>query len=635
MYRTPTTTVGAGGGSQETAAGTTAGALCGRFGERRVSAAPETPRPGPGQGRGTTTEVASSLGLPGATAMPQLRPGQIGPARPSPPAFRPPPGPRADPGAAGITLGSATDTPGTSSGACAAGDVRDWHGILPEPCPAPNYRSYWEAFVRWCKENNAEYWPASPETVAEHLIHRAESCSLGTLYAIRSAIVKTHGTHGYDHRFKKGVVAATLKELASARGEVRSKSKSIDGSSLNAAELDKIRKAALAPRRRGRGYECTEGVTRRARVDLALCSLVLEAGLGCEQAAALEWRDLVSDAKERPAVAIRNGVAGADKVIDISGRAHDDLLAIAPECADAGKWIFGLDAMQIADRIRAAARVAGLESRIVDTGPRLAAHGVTAGLSAHTVSTRAAYWRLFCDWCARNGKDSLPARAETVAGYLREGSGASRKSTIESRRYVIREKHLKAGLDDPCATPLVEATMREIRRLSNGFKPKSLDPAALGAIRATAMEPRLTGNGRESRTAARVRGLADIALCSVLYAARLSIGQAMDLKWRDVEIPRKDEARLTVKSGTDLYGSAIIRGIAGQAVRDLEAIRGDARPEDSVFGFSSGKGCSRVNDAARAAGLLQPCWPSTAGPSPVAQAGPSRSSWDSTPDTSP
>ena len=591
MYRIPVITEGARGGSRETAAGPTAGARPGRFGERRVWIASQTPRALPGQGHATGSGVRSV-------------------------ATRPPTGPRADWVPSVIVLESATGTPGVSSGAFAARDVRRRSETLPEPNPTKSYRSYWNTFACWCERRNVQHWPASPETVADHLKSRAGHCALGTLHIIRTAISSTHRRAELEDPCVGDVVAATLEELAAGRGMEGRRLKSIGASSLTAAELDRVREAALVPRRRGRGFERYEDAARRGRVDLALCSLVLEAGLGCDQAAALEWRDLAADANERPTITIRPGSAGANNVIEISNRAHEDLRTIAPKSAEAGNWIFGLDAEQICERIRAAARVAGLDRHIAGTRPPRGARGETAGRSDSAVRIHDSYWRAFREWCDRKGKDSLPARAETVAEYLREGSRARKLSTIEGRRYVIREQHRRAGCDDPFATPLVEATMQGIRKLSRGFKPKSLNPVALAAIRTTAMTPRQTGRGRESGAVARNRGLRDIALCSVVYAARLSVRQAVALKWREVEIPGEDRARLTVKPGTDLHGSAEIREIAGQAVRDLEAIRGDAGPEDKVFGFNTTMGYKHINDAARAAGLMEPDEPSTAHPHP-------------------
>ena len=639
MDRIPTTNGGALGSGWETVAGPMAGMRAGRFREREVWVAPETPHPYPGQkhGRGsgvaqvdcstvnpfgTATGVACSSGLWGATATPQPRTVGFDPARQPLPAFRPPAGPRTGQGPLGIALESSTEPRGTSSGAFAAGDVRERHGrSLPEPSPTTGYRPIWAAFVRWCGDHNAQHWPASPETVADYLRHRAKRCRIETVYKTKNAISSTHRRAGWGELFAGGIVAATLAELSSIKGEGRFRSRSVSGSSLRVAEMDKIRRTALEPRRRGGGLETPEYATRRGRVDLALCSLVLEAGLGVEQAAALEWQDLAVDANERPTIKIRRGSPGAGKIIEISKRAHDDLRTIAPKGAGTGKWIFGLNAIQIASRIRAAAQVAGIETRIESAAPRQGAHGVTAVSSTNSAPLHTGHWRAFCGWCDGRGAAHLPARAETVAAYLKEASQSRKLDAINGRLYAIRDAHLWAGYDDPCATSLVQATMCDIRQAASGFTPKSLNPATLEAIRFTATMPRLSARGRESDALAVKRGPVDIALCSVVYAAQLSVFQAAALKWRDVEVHGEDEATLTVKSGTDDHGSAECREIAGQAVRDLEAIRGDARPEDSVFGLTFPKSVyRRISEAMKHAGLVAGGEPSTASPSQTAPA---------------
>ena len=601
MDRIPTTNEGALGGGWDTAASPMAGVPPGRFGERRVSIATRTPPPLPGRGDGTGSGVAAVE-----------RPGVIRYAR-----------------LAGATLDSAATTPGSASGASAAGDARERWESLPEPRPTPGYRRFWEPFVRWCENRNLQYWPARPETVADYLRFRAHRCSMGSLNTIRSAISNTHRTGGFGERFKGGVVAATFEELASAKGETRAQGKNISGLSLNVAEFEKIRKAAFEPRAHGRGFESREVAARRGRVDLALCSLVLEAGLGCEQAAALEWRDLAVDANERPTIAIRPGSGGAGVVVNISNRAHDDLRTIAPKNAEARKWIFGLNAKQFRIRIRAVARAGGLESQIAPEVPRRRGHAATRAattdLLASTVRARAGYWQEFCAWCDKNEKKSLPARAETVAAYLREGSEERTLGAINNRLYVIRDEHHRADCEDPCESPIVKAAMRDIRGTGGGFTPSSLNPDSVEAIRAVAVLPRRTRGRRESDEAARKRGLVDIALCSVLYAAGLTLEQAVSLKWRDVEQLGEDKARLTVKSGVDSLCSAEDRVIAAQAFRDLVAIRGEAWPGDSVFGLTSSVAYKRMKEVARRAGLAVRHEPSTAGPSRSATTDPSQS----------
>ena len=502
---------------------------------------------------------------------------------------------------------------------------------LPKPSPRPSHRSIWNRFVRWCEGRHVEHWPASPETVADYMKVRAENGCRSTVHNIRHAISSTHRAAGFENRFEQGVVEATFKELVSANGWASSQRTTVSGSSLDAAEIEAIREAACERRRQGSGFESRATAKQRGAVELALCSLVLESGILCEQAAALEWPDLSLDKNGRPAVTIRAGPAEPRVVITLSDRAFGDLEAIAPRSPVADQRIFPLGARQIASRVRLAARAVGLESRVAGDGPPGRAQDATKRISPATARIRAGYWRAFGAWCDTRGAEKLPARPETVAQYLMEASETSNYDTILGHRYAIRDEHRDSGHDDPCETPLVRTTLQELHRPSSCFTPMSLDADSLAAIRATAMRPRETHFSRESAEKARRRGLVDIALCSVLYASGLSVEQATALTWREVEILGPDRARLTVKPKTDPRGSVEIREIADEAVSELEAIRGDALSEDRVFGLNCRAAFNRFKAAASAAGLgVQ----SEAGSSHTATAGTSRAFTENPPHTS-
>ena len=383
----------------------------------------------------------------------------------------------------------------------------------------------------------------------------------------------------------------------------RDHSINISGRALDATELDTIRAAALEPRRRGIGAESLQDTRRRGLVDVALCSVVLEAGLRCTQAAALKWGDLGKDANGGPAIRVGTGSSRAGDLVGISTRALDDLKAIAPKGPAPDPRIFAISARQTGDRIRRAARAVGLESKIA--GEEILREPLAA--ATHTTEqiarTRARRWQAFSAWCDARGFEKLPARAETVAVYLREGSGSASLGSVLANTDAIANAHRKAGQDDPCETGLVEAAVRETRRLGSRVTSRSLDAGALEAIRATALEPRRRGRGWESKRDAGQRGLIDIALCSVLYSTALTMEEIVALRWGDVETLGEGNVRLTVRGKADPVGGSVVCELTREAARDLEAIRGYAGPEDSVIGISQGAAYRRVRTAARAAGL--------------------------------
>ena len=75
------------------------------------------------------------------------------------------------------------------------------------------------------------------------------------------------------------------------------------------------------------------------------------------------------------------------------------------------------------------------------------------------------------------------------------------------------------------------------------------------------------------------------------------------LHWGDVETLGEGNVRLTVRGKADPVRGSAVCELTREAARDLEAIRGNAGPEDSVFGFSMGVAYRHVRNAAKAAGL--------------------------------
>ena len=386
-------------------------------------------------------------------------------------------------------------------------------------------------------------------------------------------------------------------------GLKRDRSTNISGRALDATELDTIRAAALEPRRRGIGAESPQDARRRGLVDVALCSVVLEAGLRCAQAAALEWGDLGADADKRLAIRVGTGPSEAGDFIRISVRAFGDLAAIAPDSTAPDPRIFALNARQISDRIRRTVRAVGLESKIAGEAILREPLATATHTTEQIACTRARRWQAFSAWCDARGFEKLPARAETVAVYLREGSGSASLGSVLANTDAIANAHREAGLDDPCATGLVEATVRDIRGQGTHITPRSLDAGAIEAIRATALQPRPRGRGWEAGPYARQRGLIDIALCSVLYSTALTMEEIVALHWGDVETLGEGNVRLTARGKADPVRGSAVCELTREAARDLEAIRGNAGPEDSVFGFSMGAAYRHVRNAGKAAGL--------------------------------
>lgn len=456
--------------------------------------------------------------------------------------------------------------------------------------------------MRWCAAHDAQHWPASPETVAACLRDRAGSLKVSTLWGTRAAISGTHKLARLRDPCASDIVKATIRELTVAEMERPAGASGFAETPLDAARLEAIRTTALDPRRHGSGQEITDAARGSALVDVALCSMVLESGLRCEQAAALEWLDVTVSDDGEAAVVIATELADTGAVVAISERAFDDLEAVA-ECGEAGGSVFALSAQRIEGRIRQAVTDAGFEGHLADAWMHHRAGRETSVLRQSTARLYATYWQSFSRWCDERGAAKLPASAETVAAYLRHRKETKSIAMIIADRTAIQNEHCRAGHDNPCATDLVASTLRELRSANPTFVRMALNRGVVEAIRASALEPRARGLGLESFDVARRRGLVDIACCSVMHEANLTVRQAAELRWCDVEEHGEEEARLAIRSLPDAQGRPQVVALAGQAVRDLQAIRGSAEPEHLVFGLGRSALHRRLNLAAQTAGF--------------------------------
>ena len=230
------------------------------------------------------------------------------------------------------------------------------------------------------------------------------------------------------------------------------------------------------------------------------------------------------------------------------------------------------------------------------------ADALKRSLSRTTLRTYEYRWKAFCHWCDEGRLRSLPADGETVAAYLRHRAKSLYIRSVTELRSAITDAHRKSGFDDPCATEPVRAATEDLCRAKPGISLQTLDAAELDAIRATACNRRRHGAGLESAEAARRRGLADIALCSLMYATQLSAYQAAALKWRDVHKRGEKEAWLNVARGrADHHRPAEAVVITGQLVLDLEQIRNGAKPGAKVFGLRRNAIMMRLTAAGQAA----------------------------------
>ena len=223
------------------------------------------------------------------------------------------------------------------------------------------YDAQWRIFTGWCDEVGLRSLPAEPLTVARHLAARAGSgASIATLRLATSAISKAHEWAKLESPCRDPGVRASLKGWGRRLAKPQRQS-----GALTADVLAVIRLTAVQPRKRGRGIETPEQAAERGKFDVALVAVLSDAGLRRSEAAALTWGDVVrwDDGSGRITVVRSKTDAEAQgAVVAITPAAMQALNAIRPAGAGGGEKVFGRSESQIARRVKAIARAAGLEN---------------------------------------------------------------------------------------------------------------------------------------------------------------------------------------------------------------------------------------------------------------------------------
>ena len=151
-----------------------------------------------------------------------------------------------------------------------------------------NYAGQFRKFRDWCEREKQSVPPASPEVVAAYAAELMDDGkSMSTVRLAVSAIVDAHKRVGPESPVNAGV-SETLRRLTRQIGASQKQAKPLDADALAA-----IRATASMPRRsQGGSLESEDTALRRGRLDIALASVLSDAGLRISEAAQLRWRDV-------------------------------------------------------------------------------------------------------------------------------------------------------------------------------------------------------------------------------------------------------------------------------------------------------------------------------------------------------
>ena len=224
-----------------------------------------------------------------------------------------------------------------------------------------NYASQFRQFRAWCEREDQLPLPASPEVVAAYAAELADDGkSMSTIRLAVSAIVDAHRRVNLESPVTAGV-SETLRGLTRRVGAAQKQAKPLDADALAA-----IRATALTPRTtRGGSLEMEETALHRGRLDIALASVLSDAGLRVSEAAQLRWHDVL-DAEDGAGLLYiersKTDQTGEGAYVVVT---PDTLTALKELRQDAETWadddpVFGLSESQISRRIASMARAAGL-----------------------------------------------------------------------------------------------------------------------------------------------------------------------------------------------------------------------------------------------------------------------------------
>ena len=152
-----------------------------------------------------------------------------------------------------------------------------------------NYAGQYSKFCAWCEREEQSALPAQPEVVAAYATElTGEGKSMSTIRLAVAAIVDAHRSAGLESPQTTGVTE-TLRGLSRQVGVSQKQARPLDVDALAA-----IRATAFTPlTTRGSSLEMEDTAIRRGRLDIALASVLSDAGLRISEVVSLRWRDVL------------------------------------------------------------------------------------------------------------------------------------------------------------------------------------------------------------------------------------------------------------------------------------------------------------------------------------------------------
>lgn len=181
----------------------------------------------------------------------------------------------------------------------------------------------------------------------------------------------------------------------------------------------------------------------------------------------------------------------------------------------------------------------------MSANPRAAKRGRSRTVEAFLRSARAsntvkAYASDLKDFQAWGGR--IPARPDTVAEYLVELSGSRSLATIKRRKAAITAAHRERGYANPCASEVVSATLKGIRRGGSRAR-RQMRPLLAEQVMAAVED-----------TGTDMRGLRDRALLLIGFAGAFRRSELVALDVEDCGMRGRDLIVRLRRGKTDQEG---------------------------------------------------------------------------------
>ena len=225
------------------------------------------------------------------------------------------------------------------------------------------YTSAWRSFQAWAQARAVMPLPTSPALVAGYLSHLAQErrLSVATVRLHKAALAAVHRAHGHPDPTDNEGVRRVLQGISRAHGRPQKQARPLTSEALAAVRATARSRRPLGD---GKRRESAQRASWRARVDLALLSVLRDGLLRRSETTALTWGDVELQDSGSALLQVRRSKTdptGEGVTLYIGREAAQAILAIRPaqHLLDATTPVFGLSPRQIGRRVQAADRPEG------------------------------------------------------------------------------------------------------------------------------------------------------------------------------------------------------------------------------------------------------------------------------------